>query len=420
MDGFDYFIITGFSIIALCGTVGNAFVIYVFQPRLNIEHHLSEMDLLILYLAIIDIISSILNPALFIYWQITAYNEWVFGQVLCKLLPGLQKISVTLSLGMILLIILERTLIIVKNRKLSKRKLKIMVVVIAVVSVLTEYPTMENLDLYSSQVRVKYQCFSTDNPCFLSGKSSNPPCATTNQSSAKILKGSGYIQANLSFLTTHTCNEIVKQDITMIHIQNNLNYFEYEKKNDTDLSILKTISDLFKSNNVTCNRSCDSLNIGCTTRATDDIYFKSTFLILRIVISMSIVIVCNVFIYRTLYDRDRTVSMSGQPCAVNPNRIFRLLAVIAFVFIVLVFPKDIFVLSYSLSWLNGFGMNYQTALKINEVLTLIQTSNCVCNVFIYARLHIRVKHVIERNKRNLMAMQSMRTQQRMLNRNRRI
>jgi len=100
--------------------------------------------------------------------------------------------------------------------------------------------------------------------------------------------------------------------------------------------------------------------------------------------------VCNFCIYRSLYNTDKEHILKEQESALKPSRIFRMLVVMAIVFIVLVLPKDVFTVIYTLLWLNnGKGMPYETALKINAFLALLQTSNCVCNIFIYARLHKR-------------------------------
>ena len=137
MEEFRYFVIVGFVLISLFGILGNSFTIYVFKPRRR-QTRLKQMNLLIFYLAIIDIISSILNPTLFLYWEFTNHSRWDFGTFLCTALPSFRQISIVVSLGMILLITMERALIITNFQRvhLTCRKINVFVFFIILSSVL--------------------------------------------------------------------------------------------------------------------------------------------------------------------------------------------------------------------------------------------------------------------------------------------
>ena len=142
-----YFIVVGFVLISVLGIIGNSFTIYVFRPRRR-RLRLKQMNLLIFYLAIIDLISSVLNPILFLYWEFTQYTSWDFGNFMCILLPSFRKISIIISLGMISLITIERALIITHYRHLNItcRNVSLFVFIIILSSILTEFNYIMRLE----------------------------------------------------------------------------------------------------------------------------------------------------------------------------------------------------------------------------------------------------------------------------------
>jgi len=102
----DYAFAVCFAVIFTVGVVGNLLVIYIFKFR-N-KRAIGPMELIILYLATSDLITSIFNPLLYIYWHLTAFERWYFGSFCCTLFPSITTVSVTTSLGFILLITIER------------------------------------------------------------------------------------------------------------------------------------------------------------------------------------------------------------------------------------------------------------------------------------------------------------------------
>jgi len=195
------------------------------------DNHASEMNMLILYLAAFDLLSSILNPALFVYWQITSYNEWIFGRMGCKLLSGFQKMSVTASLGMVLLITLERCLIITRNIKLSKLHLRIAVLALIAISLLVELKYIISLDLFSSETKVSFNCAHDSN---ING---NEVLSFKNKNVSSYLDNlSHFGNDKISFISILTCKEIEKRNMTLDSI-NNQNIFSFDSH--TNLQTIK-------------------------------------------------------------------------------------------------------------------------------------------------------------------------------------
>ena len=109
LEAFDWCLIGVFLLIMVCGVVGNLLVIYVFGRKKklrNTEH-------LILYLGVIDLMTSIFNPPLNIYWVYEGYNSWDFGEVACKIMPAIGPIMTTASGWVLLVFAVERYSVIV-------------------------------------------------------------------------------------------------------------------------------------------------------------------------------------------------------------------------------------------------------------------------------------------------------------------
>ena len=111
VSAFDIMLYGAFSLIFIIGTVGNSMVCYVFGwKRRKIR---PPPETLFFYLGIVDLIASIINPLLYIYWKFTKYKRWDFGYIGCKILVPLNPISVTMSALLILIIAIDRCMIIV-------------------------------------------------------------------------------------------------------------------------------------------------------------------------------------------------------------------------------------------------------------------------------------------------------------------
>ena len=122
----EWCLVVAFILIMCMGVVGNAFVIYVFGCKRK-SNQRSATDWLILYLGIIDLLSSFLNPPLYIYWTLTHYRRWDFGDLGCHILPSLGPIMASVSSGVLLIFAINRYLAIVApfRGELSRRTVTI-------------------------------------------------------------------------------------------------------------------------------------------------------------------------------------------------------------------------------------------------------------------------------------------------------
>jgi len=77
------------------------------------------------------------------------------------------------------------------------------------------------------------------------------------------------------------------------------------------------------------------------------------------------------------------------------EHVIRVIIVMQIVFIVLVLPRDLLHIIFSLSWVGGDGIPYsKTLIRLNDALKVIQTANCCANVFIYAKMHGRFRNTV--------------------------
>lgn len=131
-------LVCGFAFTFIVGIFGNGFVCYVFGYKLRRRRSVTET--LLLYLGIVDLFASLVNPLLFIYWTVTRYQRWDFGIAGCKLFAPLAPILITLSATIIIIICIDRYRAIVFPFKGRYRKVHInMFVAIAIVASIFSY-----------------------------------------------------------------------------------------------------------------------------------------------------------------------------------------------------------------------------------------------------------------------------------------
>ena len=137
----DYILIAMYSSIFLIGVIGNGIVCYIFERKYKRE--LNTVETMIYYLAVSDMIGSIINPVLFIYWQTTFYEQWHFGQFGCKLLPSMARLTTDISACVIVIINIDRWHVICRPYKehFSKKMLRMALFVCFVMSVISEIPS---------------------------------------------------------------------------------------------------------------------------------------------------------------------------------------------------------------------------------------------------------------------------------------
>ncbi|XP_066933253.1 visual pigment-like receptor peropsin [Clytia hemisphaerica] len=96
-----------FSFLMILGILGNVLVIYVYSRAKNRKRFL-KFERMILILAVVDLLASTINPAFYIYQIKTNYKSWHFGYAGCKVIPALGPIFSSISLGLILLMAIDR------------------------------------------------------------------------------------------------------------------------------------------------------------------------------------------------------------------------------------------------------------------------------------------------------------------------
>ena len=384
MEVFGYFIVAGFVFISLFGIIGNSVAIYVFKPRPT-RTRLRQMNLLVYYLAVIDLVSSILNPMLFLYWEFTDHSRWDFGSFLCTVLPSFRQISIVISLGMILLIIMERALSITTFQRvqLTSKKINVFLFIVILLSTLTEFDYIVSLKNSPKESTLKVSCV-------LFGKEHQNAIA-----SKPISDVSNFFPNNTRFMflftTSYTCDQIEAKKMTAKNISINSNFRLYKGSNAK--FVKQTHKYLLKRDyNEKCRMFCNPAKATCELHTTKTVaYFSLGKVIVRYSIASMIVIVCNMLIYKTIHNKERKSVLMDQTYLVKPRRVLKLLTAMAVIFLLLVLPKEVFDVVYQFLSIDTDVRKLHILSDIQMFLALLQTVNCVCNVFIYARLHKRFK-----------------------------
>jgi len=127
MDIKRLFLIAGYSIVFTIGVSGNAFVLY------TVRHYWRRgpiIELLILYLATFNFWSSLFDPLVFGYFVVTCSQSWHFGWLGCKLLPPICRVLSNISIGLILIMAIDRCRAIVFpfRRRLTRRSVHLLCV----------------------------------------------------------------------------------------------------------------------------------------------------------------------------------------------------------------------------------------------------------------------------------------------------
>ena len=289
MEWFDYFLVVSFVLILIIGVFGNSLVCYFFKTSYK---ELKGMALLLFYLSCVDLFASIVNPILFLYWQLTFHKKWHFGMVGCKIIPTVAKCLVTASLGIIWLITIERSIVISRpyTVRLKNKHIKMAFLVVLLFSVLCETPWI-------------------------------------------------------------------------IH------------------------------NNVLAKSTC----IVPDLRVDSFFYPAVIILIVRDFIFLATFLGTTIVIYRVLYDKSSLKTLKEQKTLEKNKKIMKLLLLLAIVFILLVFPREILHVAYMISWKSGQGIAHTHTLRnINSFLKILHMCNSVANIFIYAGLLGRFRHKLKR------------------------
>ena len=105
----ELFSLISFSMILILGTLGNGLVVYVYGFNGRKRRRFMKFERLMLMLGVVDFIASLTNPAYYIY-QIVYKRAFHFGPILCRIVPSLGPIFTSISLGIILIMAIDRDL----------------------------------------------------------------------------------------------------------------------------------------------------------------------------------------------------------------------------------------------------------------------------------------------------------------------
>lgn len=276
-----------YTFVTIVGVFGNISIIYVFHYRIRRSKNVTEC--LITYLAMFDLLSSIFGPFTFLYWILTCSQQWHFGFVGCKTLPTLSRIFINISVGIIILLAIDRHRLICTpfKEQMKVRHGHIGVAVSICLSVIVEIYYVHALRIH------KGRCLVIPHNKQMYGI----------VSSSLLIVRDGFLVLAFTVTTAHAVYTLRKRD-----------------------AIIPTISNI-KANEM--------------------------------------------------------------------KRVVTMIVVMQTVFLVLILPRDIFLVAFSFSWLDGDGISYSKgAIHVNEFLKLFQTANCCANIFIYSKLHDHFRKVV--------------------------
>ena len=386
----ENFIITIFMLIFLIGVAGNSLVIYIFVRK----QRRSSMELMIIYLAITDLVASIMNPFLYIYWHLTEFEQWHFGSFCCTLFPLLTTVSVTMSLGLILLITIERCRIITNpfNGLFNKMHVHYMVLLVLCISVLNELPYILHQTV-NPIATVKYNCIKTH--------FDEHTTQTDYIYQEKYTEDCGSaVTSYLKNITTPAATIITTAPTKSLPLTPTITALTATITSPiSNLSKTTTATTTTTKNNtvvveITCKKIYCKQITQCSPTSTKAYMFsRSATLILRDVVFVLTFVVCNCVIYWKLMDEEHRAALkeTNFSARLDQRRTFKMLLTLALVFSILVLPKDIFTVIYTMSYASGKPISNKHALDINSALKLLQSFNSVANIFIYDKLHVSFK-----------------------------
>ena len=141
-------IIFAYCILLVVGVCGNSIAIYVYHFKIK---YLSKPNMLVSYLAVFDLLSSIYVPAMK-YYRLFTYNmSWNFGNISCKLLSQLEVVTVHITNAILLLFVIDRCLAICRpfSAQISKNKMKYILLLFTVLILLGNSPFVLSWKLHN-------------------------------------------------------------------------------------------------------------------------------------------------------------------------------------------------------------------------------------------------------------------------------
>ena len=123
-----------YLVVMVMGVIGNSVVLFKFAPLAKTGH---SLEMLVMYLALFDLIASIVSPFSFLYRTLTCNQTWHFGLAGCKIISAIGRISVNISIGMVLIMAIDRCRAI--TRPMGPRFRKVHLHVAVMVTVVTSF-----------------------------------------------------------------------------------------------------------------------------------------------------------------------------------------------------------------------------------------------------------------------------------------
>lgn len=130
--------IIGYTILFIFGSFGNTMVILAVRaPRMR-----TVTNVLIANLGLADLMVVLFNiPSVVVYAHLW---YWPFGEVLCKILPFLQGMTISASVGTLLAIAVDRFwhIVLYRKRKIALRHAYKIIIIIWVCSIIVPFPLL--------------------------------------------------------------------------------------------------------------------------------------------------------------------------------------------------------------------------------------------------------------------------------------
>ena len=412
----EYILIIGFVLVFIIGVCGNALVIYVIKQKNDQQNtKYSSMSFLLTILAIMDLVSSMAVPMLYIYWIVTHSKSWHFGAFGCSVLPSFSSMTVTMSLCMILLITIDRCRAICKpfkQRRFTRCQLKCAVVGIILLSALCEIPHALSLTVLKKH-NVSFTCQNKYDITFKNQRRVYSIQEISNDTNATYTSIATVNKTNSGDRKFDIKNNTQLLNVTIINDKNITEYDNFKGHRTyfsnitrVDVSCSKAKEDFNITSCVTlinnesipctadqiCVKSCAINSTHCTRIYTiERLKAETLMLIIREGSYLLILFISIYLIYKELYDKECSSQLNEQTLIDRKGTLILLVAM-AIIFVTLTFPKDIFYVTFLISWWKPLGYRANETLHIvNEYLKLLQACNSVCNVFIYAKLHSSFK-----------------------------
>lgn len=120
----------------------------------------------------------------------------------------------------------------------------------------------------------------------------------------------------------------------------------------------------------------------------------------RTILFISVLIVTFVIIRKELLRSEVVLTVRNNARASENRSVLRIMIAMAIFFIITVFPRELLHITYTISWMRCHEVKLANMKPVNSFLKLLQSCQCIGNVFIYAKLHVRFRRRVEKKVSN--------------------